>query len=260
MRFRLNSPKIIFECFVYAQNNISENSSALQKTNPELYYCQYMMYLRNFMKKISCFLLILLTACSTLSVQDGCPVISTPREATRQYITNGNYDAFQVILSGNENYCYTDSSTNQRYAVITPIFKIRRLEDSPDNSVDVAFYIKTSGKENYISKRVIPQVLSVPSDKIEQTVRGKSVKVRIAQPPYEQFSLELGLNLSDYAKAKAKSMFDIDYKYFSEEDLFLMAEPEEKILEIAPDETVVYCPSKKEPVVVKKNRASTPCN
>lgn len=213
------------------------------------------------MKRITaCFLLMLLTSCSTSTTPEGCPIITTPRENTRQYINNGSYDAFQITLSGNENYCYTDSSTNQRYAVITPIFKIRRLEDSPDNSVDIVFYVKTSGKGNYINERIFHQSLHIPDGKIEQTINGKTIKVRVALPPYDDFSLEMGLKLSDYASAKAKSMFDIDYKYLSEQDLADMAEPEEKTLEIAPDETVVYCPAKNQPVVVKKNNKSNPCN
>ena len=102
--------------------------------------------------------------------------------------------------------------------------------------------------------------MHIPNGKIEQTINGKTIKVRVALPPYDDFSLEMGLKLSDYASAKAKSMFDIDYKYLSEQDLTDMAEPEEKTLEIAPDETVVYCPAKNQPVVVKKNNKSNPCN
>ncbi len=236
-------------------------SSALQKTIAELYLTLVTNIKRLSMKRITaCFLLMLLAACSTSTTPEGCPVITTPRENTRQYINNGSYDAFQITLSGNENYCYTDSSNNQRYAVITPIFKIRRLEDSPDNSVDVAFYVKTFGKGNYINERIFHQSLRISDGKIEQTVTGKTIKVRVASPPYDDFSLEMGLKLSDYAGAKAKSMFDIDYKYLSEQDLAAMAEPEEKTLEIAPDETVVYCPTKNQPVVVKKNNKSNPCN
>lgn len=211
------------------------------------------------MKKSALFLLMFLASCSTSVVPDGCPVIATPREATRQYISNANYDAFQINLVGNENYCYTDSSTNQRYAVITPIFQLRRLEDSSDRRVDTSFYVKTLGKGEYIGKQVHHQSLQIPLGVKEQTIKGNPVKLRVAQPPYDDFSLELGLNLSDYALSKSKGMFDINYKYFSDEDLANMEEPEEKLLEINPDEKVVYCPSRKQPIVVKKN-STNPCN
>ena len=212
------------------------------------------------MKKSALVLLVFLASCSSSVEPDRCPVITTPREATRQYISNANYDAFQINLAGNENYCYTDSADGQRYAVITPIFQVRRLEDSPDSAVDISFYIKTLGGGEYIGKRVYFQSLRIPVGVKEQTVKGKVVKVRVKRPPYDNFSLEMGLNLSDYAGAKSKSMFDINYKYFSDEDLDKMYEPDEELLEIGPDETVVYCPSRQKPVVVKKNQTSNPCN
>lgn len=203
---------------------------------------------------------LLLSACSSGIVPDGCPVITTPRDTTRQYITNANYDAFQINLAGNENYCYTDSADGQRYAVITPVFQVRRLEDSPDSAIDTSFYVKTNGAGEYMGKQTYFQSLRIPVGVKEQIIKGKSVKVRIKQPPYDNFFLEMGMNLSDYAGSKSKRMFDINYKYFSDEDLADMEDPKEELLEIGEDETVVYCPSRQKPIVVKKNQTSNPCN
>ena len=213
------------------------------------------------MKKISLFLCGLLGACSSATGPDLCPIIDVPRETARQYITNNNYDAFQITIAGNENYCYTDAKTNQRYAVITPVFRVKRLEESTDSAIDVAFYINTSGQGNYMGKQVYPQFLRLPVGVQEQNIKGKTVKVRIAQPPYDGFKMELGFNLSDYALGKSKSMFDIDYKYLSDEEL--NANPEtinNKYLEIAPDEKVVYCEKSGQPIVVKKGVVSYPCD
>lgn len=212
------------------------------------------------MKKISLFLLAFICACSNSPQYDGCPDIAIPREVTSQYINNGNYDAFQIILSGNENYCYTDPTTNQRYAVITPIFRIRRMEDSSDSAIDTSFYVKTVGSGQYIGRQNYHQSLRIPLDEKEQIVSGKPVKIRVAQLPYDDFSIEMGLNLSEFAAAKSKSMFDINYKYLSDDDLENMDKPNEELLEIGDDETVVYCPSRQKPMVVKKNQTSNPCN
>lgn len=213
------------------------------------------------MRKTVLFLLAFICSCSSSPRPADCPDIVIPREMTNQYINNGNYDAFQITLSGNENYCYTDSSTHQRYAVITPIFRLRRLEDSADSAVDTSFYAKTIGSGQYIGKQVYHQPLRIPLGEKEQIITGKPIKLRIAQPPYDNFSIELGLNLSEYASAKSKSMFDINYRYLSEEDLEAQEQPiNNEYLEIAPDEKVVYCEKSGKPIIVKKSVVSYPCN
>ncbi len=213
------------------------------------------------MKKISFVFLWLLTACSSAVIVDGCPKITTLREASRQYVNNGNYDALQITLSGHDSYCYTQGANGQRYMVITPYFKIRRLEETSINAADVTFYVKTVGKGNYIGTKVYPQSLSLSPDTREQIVKGKSVSLRIAQPPYDDFAIETGLALSDYAKAKTNQMFDIDYRYLSNQELNAVDEPiTQEFLEIGANEKVVYCEKTGKPMVVKKSFKSSPCN
>lgn len=213
------------------------------------------------MKKTILFFLTFLSSCSAGVTIDGCPVVSTLRENTRQFINLGNYDAFQITLSGNDSYCYTETSTNQRYMVITPYFKVKRLEDSSVNSVDTAFYVKTLGSSAYIGTKTYQQSLYLPSHTTEQTIKGKPISLRIAQPPYDNFSIEIGLALSDYALSKSKRMFDINYQYLSPDDLNAIEEPvNQEYLEIGPDEKIVYCEKTGKPVVVKKGITSTPCN
>ncbi len=211
---------------------------------------------------VFCLIFYILSACTTNDIKiQNCPSVNIPRDVTRQYISAANFDAFQITLSGKESYCYTDEISSQRYAVITPIFRVRRLEDSPDSVINTSVYIKPIGEKKYLDKQVKAQTLRIPVDQKEQTIKGNPIKLRIPQPPYDDFSIEMGLNLSDYAYSKSKSMFDIDYKYLSDEDLNAH---EEKInmefLEIGPDERVVFCKQEGRPVVVKKGSDYKNCD
>ena len=216
------------------------------------------------MKRFTAFLLLpFLVSCSQGSrPDDGCPEISIPRETARVYQNNGKFDEFQINLVGYEGYCYTEPSNNRRYALITPLFKVRRLEDSPTSSLDVDFYIKTSvNEEDYLGTRKFSQTLSIPRSVKEQTVKGRPTVTRLSRPPYEGFSVELGMALSDEAKNKTKGMFDIDYRYLSAEEIAAQNEEEIKkvYLEVAADEEVIYSEIDKEPLVVKKNRPKNDC-
>lgn len=215
------------------------------------------------MKYLSFLMLLLLTiSCSSSPDEEPCPEIFIPRETTRLYQNNGRFDEFQINLVGTEGYCYTEPSNNRRYAVITPIFKIRRLEDSPTTSIDADFYIKTSiNSEDYLGTRKFTQVLNIPQQTKELVVRGRQTTTRISNPPYNNFTISVGMVLSEGAKNKAKKMFDINYRYLSEQD---KAEAQEMdintvYLEVNSDEKVVYSDYDKKPVVVKKNCPQNKC-
>lgn len=215
------------------------------------------------MKHFILFTLILLAAgCSSSTGDEPCPEIFIPRETARLYQNNGRFDEFQINLVGTEGYCYTEPSNNRRYAVITPVFRVRRLEDSPTTSIDADFYVKTSvNSEDYIGTRRFVQTLTIPRDSKEITVKGRQTVNRIANPPYDGFTMAVGMVLSDRAKDKAKGMFDINYRYLSAEDIAEaeQAEIDTVFLEIGSDEEVVYSDYDKKPVVVKKNRKKNNC-
>ena len=167
-----------------------------------------------------------------------------------------------VNLVGYEGYCYVNPANNRRYAEITPIFKVRRLEDSSVTSLDADFYVKTSiNAEDYLGIRKFSQPLDIPRSVKERTVKGRTTHTRIAEPPYEGFAIMLGMSLTEAEKAKAGKMFDIDYRYLSAAELAAQNEPETETvyLEVGPDEEVVYSEAEAKPVVVKKGQLKTPC-
>lgn len=210
-----------------------------------------------------CFFTLVLGACS--AAQDNaneCPQILLSRETARTYRTFGHADKFQITLAGYESYCYTEPANNRRYAMITPIFKVRRLEPDSTTSIDVDFYVKTSvNAEDYLGIRKFDQTLNIPLSSKDVTVKGRQTKTRITMPPYDGFDISLGLALTEAEKAKAQKMLDINYRYFSEEELADAkdAQPDTVYLEISPDEEVIYSEIDQAPVVVKKNRPKANC-
>ena len=108
------------------------------------------------MKHFILFTLILLAAgCSSSTGDEPCPEIFIPRETARLYQNNGRFDEFQINLVGTEGYCYTEPSNNRRYAVITPVFRVRRLEDSLTTSIDADFMSKPRSIPKIISERAV---------------------------------------------------------------------------------------------------------
>lgn len=214
---------------------------------------------------IICLFLAFISACSLSSDNaNKCPVISISKETSRAFYVDNNIDKFQINLVGYEGYCYTEPSNNRRYASITPIFKIRRLEASSITSIDIDFYIKTSiNAEDYLGFRKFNQTLNIPQNTKELVIKGRQTKTRISQPPYSGFDISLGLSLSEAEKQKAKQMLDIDYSYLSEDDLSAINDDELNTiyLEISPDEKVIYSEIDNKPIVVKKNhKSSNSCN
>ena len=163
----------------------------------------------------------LLSACSYVdSSEYECPKISIPRETTRSYQNNGQFDEFQINLVGFESFCYTEPVTNRRYASITPTFKVRRLEASSVSSIDTSFYIKTSiNAEDYLGIRNYNQVLNIPTSSKEVIVTGKQTITRIPTQPYNNFEIYIGMTMNNEAFSKANKKFDIDYRYLSEDEL-----------------------------------------
>ena len=213
-------------------------------------------------KNIIVMLFVLLSGCtSNITEKYSCPQIIIPRETARAYQSDLT-DKFQINMVGHETYCYQEEADKRYYAVITPIFQIRRLEQSEVTNVDANYYVKTSVNDvDYIGKRTFYQTLNIPVDAKEAKVRGKPTINRISNPPYRDFKIYLGMDFDNSSKAKAKKMFDIDYIYLSEEELKSQNEKVKEYVtfEVLPDEEVIYSEELQKPIVVKKNRLKNEC-
>jgi len=162
-------------------------------------------------------LLVNLCGCNTdfgFADKYDCPSISISKDDSRLFIAEEGVDKFQITLKGYEAFCYTEPTTSRRYASIKPIFKIRRLESGTTSALDVDFYVKTSlNHQDYLGTRNFFQTADIPLNSKEQTVIGKPVITRISMPPYQGFTISLGLKLGQSDRTKSRKMFDIDYSY-----------------------------------------------
>ena len=213
------------------------------------------------MKRYIVFALIFfVSACSTVQFKHySCPEIIIPRETTRAYQTDIN-DKFQINLVGHETHCYLEDADNRYYALITPVFKLRRLEYSKTTNVDADYYIKTSiNDKDYLGKRVFKQTLNIPENVKELILKGAPARTRISKPPYNNFKIYMGMDLQGAKKEKSEKMFDIDYRYLTEEDIKNQNEIDKVNIEILPDEEVIYSEELQKPIVVKKNRQKNNC-
>lgn len=208
-------------------------------------------------------MVLIVAACSpSRQNEDGCPQMDVSKENSKIYQSDNISDKFQVNLNGYDAYCYTDIHNNRRYAVIAPIFKVRRLESSQTDSLDVDFYIKNNGNpQDYFGERVYNQQLNIERNVREQTIKGKEISIRIPRQPYNDFRLELGLKKNFEQNQKVKRMFDIDHRFLTEEELALQNEKavEDVYLEIFSDEEIVYSTQKQKPEIAKKDRLNGKC-
>ena len=164
-------------------------------------------------------MLPLIFSCSSSNVVEyDCPPIVILRNDARLYQNDGFVDKFQINMVGYESFCYTKAG--KRFAEITPIIKVRRLEQSSTNRLDFSFFVKTSqNAEDYLGKRVYQQSATISALKNEETYKGKNTVTRIPMPPYKDFKIFLGFEMNRQEQNKSKQMIDIDYRYLSEEEI-----------------------------------------
>lgn len=201
-------------------------------------------------------------ACAQAPENLDCPIINIPAETSKVFLGGGLSNDFQIKLIGADRYCYTEPTSNRRYSVVTPLFKMRRLRESSRSVVDVVSFVQTSpAAPDYMGTYTAHQTLSLPKGQTEITLRGKPTTVRIPMPPYGDFYLDAGLVLSTADVNTNKQMYDIDYKYISQKELDKAAASQIKnmYLEVGSDEEVIYSETENKPMVVKKNRPKNNC-
>ena len=206
--------------------------------------------------------MLALSACAQAPEEVGCPTINIPDETSKVFSGNGRTNDFQIKLVGVDRYCYTEPTSNRRYAVVTPLFKVRRLRESSRSVFDVVSYLRTSpAAPDYMGTYTANQTFSMPAGQTEATLRGKATSARIPMPPYGDFYLDTGLVLSAADVKANKKMYDIDYKFVTQKELDEAAAPQIKnvYLEVGADEEVIYSETENKPLVVKKNRPKNNC-
>lgn len=149
-----------------------------------------------------------------------CPNIKIPR--TTAYVTQkaAYSEEVQIEVIGFEGYCLKEESVNRSYAMIKPLFKIQRLKDAKDTTVDFPFYTEAvKGPPEFLGKKRYFASVTIPVNQLEKEFAGKEVKVRIPNENQSQFEILLGMDFSQLEYDYNQKTFDIKYRYLSPQEL-----------------------------------------
>lgn len=172
------------------------------------------------LKRALLLVLFFVCACRNLFSDDDihlCPNVQITRD--NSYLTQFvNYkEAFQISINGYEGYCYYDKVLERHRAVISPIFKIKRLRPSDETDVRFSYYTETiKGPPEYIGKKTYHITSQIPTDTIETEYKAAQTSVFIPAEMLYDYDINLGLWISlEEAKYNHRT-FDINYRYEQE--------------------------------------------
>lgn len=196
--------------------------------------------------------ILLLSSCaSSYSEADYmCPNVKIPR--TTAYVTQkASYsEEVQIEVIGYEGYCINANTVDRRFAVIKPLFKIRRLKEGYDTRVDFSYFTETvKGPPEFIGRRNYFASVDIPRDVTEKQFSGSAVKVRVPQQGYNDFTILLGMDVSDAEHDYNQKTFDIEYRYLTEDEVREYNAPVvPRVVEVDKAPEVQFIPRKPLPV------------
>ncbi len=162
------------------------------------------------MKKYVLLSLICVLASCVSSVRQEdfrCPRVVMPAE--KAYMTQIVHyaDNFRIELTGYEGYCYIESDVARRYAVITPQFRVTRLNDNDETTVDFEYFTEiVQGPPEFVGKQRYFASAQIGKDVSSVMTYGRPVKVKI---PLDNDDIEviLGLDISAASDDYNRSTF-----------------------------------------------------
>ncbi|MBE6458419.1 MAG: hypothetical protein IJW72_06080 [Alphaproteobacteria bacterium] len=192
--------------------------------------------------------LLLLSACASSHREADymCPNVRIPRDTAYVTQQSSYSEEVQIEIVGYEGYCVTANTIDRRYAVIKPLFKIRRLKEGQDTRIDFSYYTKTiQGPPEFLGLRKYFASVDIPHDVAEKEFSGGEVKVRIPIQGYNDFAILLGMDVSAAEYDYNQKTFDIEYRYLTEEEIHQYNKTvTPKIIEVEKAPDVQYIPLK----------------
>ncbi|MFV0626285.1 MAG: hypothetical protein ACK5N8_02905 [Alphaproteobacteria bacterium] len=159
-------------------------------------------------------LLPLLASCGLYDEGDFCPRVQIKR--TNAYIvqTSNVSEEFMIELTGYEGYCFFDRRIKHDKAVITPVFKIKRIHPNDVSDVHFSYYTETvKGPPAYLGKKTYFAKVLIPVDEKEVEYKAKPVEIRIPPNMKYEFDIFLGLNLSQSDRIYNDRTFDTNLDF-----------------------------------------------
>lgn len=166
-------------------------------------------------------ILLMITGCVS-NIPAGykqCPLISIKREDARLIQLVNYQDNYEIELVGVEGFCYFDTSVKKEKAVITPLFKIRKLRNTDESDIHFQWFTNTiKGPPAYLGKKTYFVEVTLSKDEREKEFKGKTVEVKIPADMMYEFEIFAGLELSKQEKKYNQRLFDVDLGYYETPD------------------------------------------
>ena len=148
-------------------------------------------------------ILLMITGCVS-NIPAGykqCPLISIKREDARLIQLVNYQDNYEIELVGVEGFCYFDTRVKKEKAVITPLFKIRKLRNTDESDIHFQWFTNTiKGPPAYLGKKTYFVEVTLSKDEREKEFKGKTVEVKIPADMMYEFEIFAGLELSKQEK------------------------------------------------------------
>lgn len=170
-------------------------------------------------KIITIQLTILLSACGFMWSDEGedmriCPNVLISRADAYLVQKDLQHENFLIELIGFDGYCFFDKRINHDKAVITPIFRIKRLRPTDETDVMFSYYTETvKGPPAYLGKKTHYAKAKIPLDKVTTEYKGEQAEVRIPPEMKYEYDINLGINIPKTEKKYNQRTFDVPLEY-----------------------------------------------
>ncbi|MDD4557203.1 MAG: hypothetical protein PHE89_07800 [Alphaproteobacteria bacterium] len=159
-------------------------------------------------------LVLFLNSCALYEGNEFCPRVDIKRNNAYIVQTSNVAEEFIIEMSGYEGYCFYDTRIKHDKAVITPIFKIKRIHPNDVSSVRFSYYTETvKGPPEYLGKKTYFANVIIPTEEKEIEYKAKPVEIRIPPNMKYEFDIFMGLNLSQSQKIYNQRTFDTQLEF-----------------------------------------------
>ena len=146
-----------------------------------------------------------------------CPLVTL--QDTEYTVLVQHKDAYQIILTGYYGDCYLSRRKYQSYAIIQPIFTIRRLEAGDQTNVPFNFYVSASaGPVSGQFYRHYHEIATLPEFDKETRYVGSKITVPLPDSVKYSYNINLGLEIEPKEQIYNNRYFNEHFDY--SEDTF----------------------------------------
>ena len=124
-----------------------------------------------------------------------CPKLHIRRADAKIVQKQGKEPVFEIEAEGYSGYCYYSTVVEKQRAVITPKFKIVRLNNKDITDVHFSYYLETAeGPKEYLGRKTYFAEVSMPVGVKEISYTADIAELTIPNPGIYDLDVYFGLN------------------------------------------------------------------